>query len=316
MSVAYLLARASDTIADTKVVARRERLEILQQFRDGFVQDGRPPDVRGALAAVYQSLARFAECQVTTGEKVLLERLDDCFEMLAGLSESDQALVAAMLRAVISGEIFDHERFPGESESELVAVRNPAELDEYMYLVAGSVGEFWTRMCAAHVAELAHWQDGRMDELSRQFGKGLQLVNVLRDIPKDLRMGRCYLPVAEPRALLDPGDFAAFCPIYDQWLDTAVAQLDAGWQYARQLPVCLPRLRLACTWPLWIGLQTVALLRHANPLDPARPVKLARGTVYRLMAWSVAVCCNNAALEAAFRQLRAQALAARLDTDS
>jgi len=314
MSVAYLLARASDTIADTKVVARGTRLEILKQFRDGLRRDGQLPDVCGALAVVTRSLPRFIEHQITTGEKALLERLDDCFAMLATLPESDQLLIAEMLRAVISGEIFDQERFPGESESELAALRGPAELDNYMYLVAGSVGEFWTRMCVAHLAVLADWKDGRMDELGRQFGKGLQLVNVLRDIPKDLQIGRCYLPVTQPRALLDPEYFGAFRPIYDQWLDTAVTQLDAGWQYTQQLPHSLPRLRLACIWPLWIGLQTVALLRHANPLDPSRPVKVARGAMYRLIAWSVAMCRNDVALATAFRRLRAKAMAGRLDT--
>ena len=36
-----------------------------------------------------------------------------------------------------------------------------------------------------------------MGEIGVRFGKALQLTNVLRDVPKDLRIGRCYLPLDE-----------------------------------------------------------------------------------------------------------------------
>jgi farnesyl-diphosphate farnesyltransferase len=35
VSLAYLLARASDTVADTKAVARQRRLELLRAMRQG-----------------------------------------------------------------------------------------------------------------------------------------------------------------------------------------------------------------------------------------------------------------------------------------
>ena len=70
-----------------------------------------------------------------------------------------------------------------------------------------------------------------MCELGIQFGQGLQLVNVLRDIAWDLRRGRCYLPVQQPRALLDPGKYDSIRAEYMKWLDIAGGHLDAGWQY-------------------------------------------------------------------------------------
>jgi len=42
-----------------------------------------------------------------------------------------------------------------------------------------------------------------------RFGKGLQLVNILRDLPRDLRQGRCYLPTERlARVQLTPLGFA------------------------------------------------------------------------------------------------------------
>jgi len=146
-----------------------------------------------------------------------------------------------------------------------------------------------------------------MCRLGVRFGKGLQLVNVLRDIPKDLRIGRCYLPVKEPRALLDPKNYGSIRDVYARWLDTAVDHLDDGWQYTMKIPRSETRLRLACIWPIWIGLMTIALLRLENPLDPTRRVKISRGEVYGVMVRSFLTSRNDRALNGQYQTLRAVA---------
>ena len=85
------------------------------------------------------------------------------------------------------------------------------ELDRYTYLVAGCVGDFWTGMHLAHRPRLARWDRAAMTARGIRFGKALQMTNVLRDVPADLREGRCYIPARElasvgltPRDLLDP----------------------------------------------------------------------------------------------------------------
>ena len=194
--------------------------------------------------------------------------------------------------------IFDLQRFP---ERKLTALADDAELDRYTYMVAGCVGEFWTRMCAAHVPG---WQNQGMEEWGVRFGKGLQLVNILRDIPKDLRIGRCYLPVMQPDRLLEPGNFPEFRGVYQHWLRVAVNYLDAAWEYTMQIPGNQRRLRLACVWPIWIGQKTIARLRTGNPLDPANRIKITRGEVYAIMAKSVMNCRSDRALTKEFQRLR------------
>jgi farnesyl-diphosphate farnesyltransferase len=67
-------------------------------------------------------------------------------------------------------------------------------------------------------------------------------------------------------------------------------------------------LRLAALWPLWIGLATLARLRDAeDPLDPARPVKIPRGELYRLLLESTAVVSSDLLLERAHARRRAAA---------
>ncbi len=292
ISLADLLARASDTVADTKAVTRQRRLQLLGDMR----------------RSDFRSVSELASGQALPAERLLLERLGDCVAELESLTPDDRGLIRSLLDTIVSGQILDLERFPGESERELAALSDDAELDRYTYLVAGCVGEFWTRMCAAHLSAFAALDQGEMVRLGVRFGKGLQLVNVLRDLAGDLRIGRCYLPAAQPRRLLDPGNFDEVREIYGQWLDTALGHLDAGWRYVLCLPPQLWRLRLACIWPIWIGLGTIALLRRSNPLDPSRRVMVAQNRVYFFLVQSALFSRSDRLLGLTYRRLRAAAL--------
>ena len=70
------------------------------------------------------------------------------------------------------------------------------------------------------------------------------------------------------------------------------------------IPPRLGRLRLACVWPIWIGVMTIARLRVANPLDGRQRVKVARAEVYRVMARSWWSRRNDRALTATFDELK------------
>jgi len=293
ISLAYLLARASDTVADTKAVPRERRLALLRRMREGD----------------FGSVAQLAAGQALPAERLLLARLDGCAAALAGQDPGDRDLIHKLLDSVISGQSFDLERFPGESAEAVAALADDAELDRYAYLVAGSVGEFWTRMCLRHLPRFAAAGQEEMLRLGVRFGKGLQLVNILRDMAADLRIGRCYLAVAQPRSLLDPARYPEVRAAYRRWLDTALGHLDAAWRYTLLIPKDLWRLRLACVWPIWIGLGTIALLRRGNPLDPAQRVMVAQWRVYLFLAQSLLCVRSDRLLDRSYQSLRRRAAA-------
>lgn len=299
IGTAYLLARAADTIADTRVVPRERRLAKLLLLRKQLENS----PTAAEIAEIQHGLVQL---QSLPAEKTLLERLDRCFSIYSSFSPADQKLIAEVVITLTRGMEFDLTHFPGESEERLGTLEKLEELDQYTYYVAGCVGPFWTKMCAAHLPELKHWNVDEMCELGIRFGKGLQLCNVLRDIPKDLRIGRCYLPSVDlaaagikPHDLLgdvpggptpssissSQGTVERFLSIHTKYLDLALAHLEAGWRYTMSVPASLPRLRLACAWPILIGLKTIAKLR-SNPdvLNPDRRIKISRGEVYRMIA--------------------------------
>ncbi|MEY2408270.1 MAG: farnesyl-diphosphate farnesyltransferase [Verrucomicrobiota bacterium] len=289
ISLAYLLARASDTIADTELVPCEERLEALRRFR------GR---ISGASSAALD-FGALAARQASDAERTLLQRAEEACALLDRFPEKDRGLIRAVLETITSGQELDLQRFAGDSREGIVALKNDEELDDYTYRVAGCVGEFWTEMCWAHVFQVAQMDQVILAEpsftaLGIRFGKGLQLVNILRDLPADLRQGRCYLPEEklraarlEPSDLLEPANEPRFRPLYHSYLDLAQEHLAAGWRYTNVIPRSSPRVRLACAWPVLIGVRTLALLREGNILDPSRRIKVSRREIKGIVGRSV-----------------------------
>lgn len=287
IGLAYLLARTSDTIADTEIVPMTKRLEALQKFRERIL---------GTSSAML-NFGELARQQGASAERMLLERVEEALAGLRGLSESDLQRTRKVLDTIIRGQELDLHRFGRTAQDKIIALQNEAELDDYTYRVAGCVGEFWTEMCAAHLFQKPGHQALRAPQfaaLGVRFGKGLQLVNILRDLPADLRQGRCYLPIDElARSGLTPADLlgaareATFRPLYNVYLDRAEAHLAAGWEYTNLVPFANVSLRLACAWPVLIGLATLQRLRVAPVLDPARRVKVSRSQVRGIMMRSV-----------------------------
>jgi farnesyl-diphosphate farnesyltransferase len=284
IGLAYLLARTTDTIADTELVAPEQRLETLRALRERIQGRGEAPLDFGALA----------RRQAARAEALLLEKCEASLALLLSLPPADAQIVREVLDKITSGQELDLRRFAGASARSLVALRTDEELDDYTYRVAGCVGEFWTKICRAHLFPAAPVDDAFLLANGVRFGKGLQLVNILRDVAADLRQGRCYLP-AEPlaRAGLEPANLLApdaeprLRPLYHSYLDRAEAHLLAGWAYTNALPRRCARVRLACAWPILIGRETLQRLRASNALDPEQRIKVSRREVRQLILRSL-----------------------------
>jgi farnesyl-diphosphate farnesyltransferase len=305
ISLAYLLARAADTVADTRLIAREERIRHVETLRRASA---------GAVLDVAAVVRACAPHQADTVERRLLERVGEALARLEALPAADRAEVRAVLATLTSGMLVDLTRFPGEDAASLAALDTLDELDRYTYLVAGCVGPFWTALHVGHRPRLRHWALDDMSEKSVRFGKALQMTNVLRDVPSDLRNGRCYLPAAElarlglvPKDLLEPGAAARVRPLYRRLLAGALDDYDVAWRYALAIPRLEWRMRLACAWPLLIGLATLAeLAAHPDPLGTTAPIKISRATVRALLARSALTVWSDAALAADAARLRRQ----------
>src|SRR3989304_10212924 len=139
-------------------------------------------------------------------------------------------------------------------------------------------------MCIAHRPRFAAWDAEAMSRRGVRFGKGLQMTNVLRDLARDLRFGRCYLPREDlrrlglaPVELLDPACLPKVRPLLADLLRLTLGHYEEGWAYAMAIPRPEAQIRLACAWPLLIGIQTSgASPPRAICRSPIRPGRSRR----------------------------------------
>jgi farnesyl-diphosphate farnesyltransferase len=285
IGLAYLLARTTDTIADTEIIPLAQRLEALQKLRERILGQSSAPLNFGALA----------EQQGSPAEKLLLEKTEASLAVIQNFTANDQKSIRDVLATITGGQELDLRRFAGASAENVVPLETAAELDDYTYRVAGCVGEFWTKICRAHLFPEARLDENRFVTDGIRFGKGLQLVNILRDLPADLKAGRCYLPSQRldelklwPETMMSPANEQKFLPLFHDYLDKAESHLAAGWRYTNTLPFGQFRVRLACAWPILIGVRTIRKLRAAGAIELRQRVKVSRGEVRGIIFRSLA----------------------------
>lgn len=234
VALGYMLARASDSIADTSAAEVERRMEALQSLRHGDIAG----HALGALVAL----------QPNEAEAALLRLLPELLDALDASPGRDR--LEWVWGHILRGQIFDLVRF---AEPEPLTAE---ELDEYTFLVAGCVGEFWTRVCADALGNFSRRPVDEMVALGVAYGKGLQLVNILRDRRADVAIGRVYVP--EER--------------FDEAYARAREGLEAGLRWVAAVEN--GRVRFACLPPARIGIETLRLIR----IDSG-PVKISRAAV-------------------------------------
>ena len=275
VSLLYLLARTSDTIADSERGDISRRLDALASFNDFCMNNSANPPVLNDISIL----------QRNESELLLLEKVEKIVSILGEFSESDVEYIRKCLDIIISGQILDLERFSSET-GKIIAIHTERELDDYAYRVAGSVGEFWTRMALQHLFEVDGESEQILFDRGIKFGKALQMINILRDIPADLSLGRCYIPSSsladlglKPRDLLDKSNMDIFRPLYNKYLDLTDLYFESAVDYIEKIPHRQFRFRGACMLPVIIGKRTSSLLRDGNVLDSENRIKIDRSEI-------------------------------------
>jgi farnesyl-diphosphate farnesyltransferase len=264
VSLAYLLARISDTLADTTTISLDERLQALVIFREAVAEEMDCPSWPSSIL----------NAAVDPRERRLLEHSGEIFKKLQGLPKGEAGLVREVLEVIVSGQMLDLQHFASATLERPVALRDDSELEDYTWRVAGSVGAFWTKLGFLTMGDrFSSAGESTLIAQGTAYGKGLQLVNILRDVSVDLAMGRCYLPV------LNPQDSRAMLVSHAQWLSVAEEWISEGENYARTLQS--RRLRAATLLPAMIARQTLEQLRGVSWEALQTRIKVSRSFVYR-----------------------------------
>ena len=257
VGIAYLLARASDTVADTEMVSVTEREDLLRSYGEKLSSQ--------KLAEL--EIEHFVPFVEDAREQLLMHKLGEIQDNLESLSADNQSSVHNLMEKILKGQLWDLTYFP---QGRTTTVPDKDKLLEYTYLVAGSVGEFWTDIGFENFPGYCSDSYSLMWERGRHYGQALQLVNILRDVGKDESLGRMYLK---------PEWEAEMLQLARQWLDE-------GLRYCESLGTI--RLRTTTALPALLGHKTLDLLETAAPFEKKVGVKVSRSQVYASLGNSFA----------------------------
>ncbi|MCQ2410144.1 MAG: squalene/phytoene synthase family protein [Elusimicrobiaceae bacterium] len=295
-SVAYLLCRYADTIADTPLLPAERRLYWIAKFPS--IIETQPDEEITHLAREINGGSE------NPYERILIENLRPCLAAFNKISASQQPFILEVARAVCNGMKIDLQTFPQEKNAPVVAFQTAKELENYCRLMGGKPGQFWSQLIF-HTSKI-HTDKETFFELGRHIGDALQIVNILRDLPKDLQLGRCYFPHEDlqtcgltPADLFNPANSTRFEPIKRKWILWGLARLQDGIRYFTLLPKTHPGQRAAVAWPvLWAADTLYKIYREPDLLNVKKRVKISRTTIHLTMLLTPPIWLSNAVFEA------------------
>jgi farnesyl-diphosphate farnesyltransferase len=302
VTVAYLLCRVADTIEDSSALDVEHKKDILRAYAsllrrersclapDGFMQ--RLP-ILPRRGAEYELLHNFPSLMAVYARFPLNVR--------RGISTWVVEMVTGM-RKYAQSKYNSTQNF----------LNTLCDMDEYIYYVAGTVGNMLTVLFAHHSSHIDRRIAKKLEKNAEAFGKGLQMINIIRDMPADWRYHRSYIPnelltkydltrqsVFSPRAAVHSREMVG------ELIDLALTYLDGALQYIVDIPKAELRIRLACLLPLFWALRT--LLHLKNNLDAffnKEKIKISRATLRKELCFAHISALSNQLLKRRYHTLR------------
>lgn len=292
LTIAYLLLRVSDYLEDNKLMPASRKHDLLMLW-DATLAGVAP------AGALERELHRTSlpsadpEAEVALHHQALLEPL-------ATLPDEERESIVRYVREATRGMARWQRQGP--------VIANERELDDYMHHVAGLVGYLVTDLFARRHAAIARKRQ-RLMPLAREFGLALQTVNVIRGLKRDFERGWVFVPESYYRAadlsaaqLFEPQHIPRSLEVLGKLTTKAESHLRHGLAYVCELPRSQHRLRLACMWPLFFAVKTLAISR-GNARALLSEVKISRDDVRRIVSQTSLWGWSNRWLERYYHQL-------------
>jgi len=258
VTVAYLLCRIADTVEDSEDISIDKKKELLNFYISVFKKDGKKP------------LNNFM-----TGIKVLPEKTDDerlVYNLPRILNVYDS--FSPIFKKHIGLWVVEMSR--GMHKYAQAAIRKKfsflgtmKELDEYMYYVAGTVGYLLTELFSFYSNRITPSIKKKLNLLAESFGKGLQMVNIIRDMTTDLKRGQSYIPEEllkkyklDRISIFEKQNADKAQKLFNELIQDAVKHLDKAIDYIMLLPKEERGIRMFCMLPVFWAMRTLQKIQE------------------------------------------------------
>lgn len=288
VATAYLLCRLLDTVEDDTTLPEVERRTLLLDLAGGIEH----PEETGAVC---DRLVRLeGRITATPCERELLLESRELFLRIQTLGGQRAAVIRRWAAEMARGMAEFVSDLPGQR------IQTMADLARYCHFVAGTVGGMLTGLFVLCGPGISERRKRLLEEHMESFGRGLQMVNIIKDCGKDWQLGRSFLP----REMAgDAGDFPG-CnrSMMASLVAGAAEDLDDAVRYIRALPRRMWRARLFCIYPLVFARKTLQLLGRDTCLPGQPGAKISRRQVKRIMLFSAPAALSNLWLRLACRR--------------
>ena len=288
---AYLVCRIADTIEDEPAIDPPRKRELLGRFADVVAgRDRAEPFAR--------ELHRAMSPATVPAERELVRTADEVVGITRQFPGVQRQAIERCVATMCAGMAEFTEPKPG-------GLDRMRDLDRYCYYVAGVVGEMLTELFCEHSEGIAARRD-RLHPLSSEFGRGLQLVNILKDCSADRERGVCWLP----RDAFAPGvDLSATADPADRefgegillLVNIAREYLAAAFQYTVLIPPREAGIRRFLLWSLGLAVLTLRRVGRNPGLAASGDAKISRLQVRAVVAGTTALAHSDRALRLLFR---------------
>lgn len=303
--VAYLFCRIADTVEDSEDLSPDTRTRMLDDYIDAFSEQDfseerfrlwsapfASRDSEHPYNRLLQNSHLVLRTYLTLPEKSR-QAISDCvIEMSQGMKKT------------VAGRL--------DEGSRLKTLKSVAELEQYCYYVAGTVGIMLTRLFSDHAPAMSDSAVKLAKQLEVSFGLGLQITNIIKDCREDFQRGWCYIPgeLADRQGVPLQEFFASKYreqsrAVMQEMIAKAASHLDDALNYTLLLPRREVRMRLFCLWPLFFAIKTLLAADHnSDILSGERAVKITRRQVYATICHTTLACYSNKLLRRGYLRLR------------
>jgi farnesyl-diphosphate farnesyltransferase len=293
MTIAYLLFRVSDYLEDNTVFDSSEKARQLRLW-ETIVAAGDAAEARRELTAILETI------EDDDPELEAARRYPELLSHLERLPEHSREAIRYHLRESTIGMA----RWQEWGSD----VRTVSHLNDYMHHVAGIVGLMINEVFS-QVSSLLRLRMGSSRRLAREYGLGLQAVNIIRGLRKDSERGWYYVLTQlceefgiEPQQLFDEGSQALSLEVISKLIDLAEGHLYDGLLFVLRMPRLLYRVRLATSWPLLFAARTLAISRR-NPKVLTGEAKITRKEIKRIIRHTAVMGWSNRWMKKYYEEL-------------
>lgn len=291
-TVAYLLLRVSDYLEDNEDMPAERKIELLNLWAG----------ILNGEAGSEMLTNRIQKADTTNPDAVVAQHAEDILAKLESLPRE--------VREIITHHVIHSTQGMARWVARGPHVDNEADMDDYMFEVAGRVGYLLTHLFAWYSRSI-RVKIKELLPLAREFGLALQTVNVIRGLRKDYERGWVYVPKKFLEAanlsaheLFQPENREEAIKVLDMLADKAERHLHAALMCVKSLPSWQHRIRLACIFPLLFAIRTLAISRRNTDVF-SHEAKMTRAEVKRIVRDATLWGWSNAWLDRYSRKLTA-----------